>query len=340
MTKAFVLMTALPPTLGHLDLIKFASSVGDETIVIVCTQPGEPFVEERVVAIREALWTMDVRVENLHRTIQQEPGDTPDEFWEMWSGILRTEYGFETGDYIVASEPYGLTLAEKVGGVFIPYDIDRNIRYTRASEIRDSPEELFSDILPEFRRYLKKTITFFGAESTGKTTTSKVIAKLFNTLWLPEWARPYLELVGPDLTTDKMLNIANAQRALQITGQDNLEHYFVIQDTDLFSTLGFWEAWDDDWIPTSLKKDAHFLKSDLYIILSSDIPYEPDPLRYGGDKRETPDQFWIDLCEREGLNYVYITETGSKRNLKALAAIFDAFPDNYLEYQREGEQYK
>ena len=114
-----------------------------------------------------------------------------------------------------------------------------------------------------------------------------------------------------------------------------------IQDTDLFSTVGYWELWDKDSMPQELLESARLRKSDLYVILSSDIPFEPDPLRYGGTVRETTDQYWIDLCEREGLPYVYITETEVGGRLGAtISAIVKFFGDNPLSYQRSGKEYE
>src|SRR5690606_28700585 len=112
-----------------------------------------------------------------------------------------------------------------------------------------------------------------------------------------------------------------------------------IQDTDLFSTVGYWEMWDKDSMPQSLLEDARDRKSDLYVVLSSDIPFEPDPLRYGGNTRESTDQYWIDLCEREELPYVYITETNDR--LGAVVNAIEKFlGSNPLAYQRIGEEYE
>ena len=74
MSTAFVLMTAMPPTKGHLHLIQFASHVTDETCVIIGTQPSEPYVQERIAAISRAAQTMaGVRVVNIHKTLPQTP---------------------------------------------------------------------------------------------------------------------------------------------------------------------------------------------------------------------------------------------------------------------------
>jgi hypothetical protein len=42
------------------------------------------------------------------------------------------------------------------------------------------------------------------------------------------------------------------------------------------------------------------------------IPFEKDILRYGGNKRESKTQFWIDLLDEFGLNYHVVKETSIK----------------------------
>ena len=36
-------------------------------------------------------------------------------------------------------------------------------------------------------------VVLFGPESTGKTTLSRQLAKHYNTIWVPEYAREYLQ---------------------------------------------------------------------------------------------------------------------------------------------------
>ena len=350
MKEAFVVMTALPPTVGHLELIKYASALMSysslyyrdyNVTVLVCTQPGEPFAEERFSSLREASERAglgNVRVHHYHKTIPQEPGNNPEAFWDMWADIL-SSYGYQMGDYLVSSELYGVEMARQLDGIYMPFDIDRRIEPTKATSIRKDPRFYFQDILPEFRPFLRKTVTFFGAESVGKTTTSYVVAAMHRNKFLHEWARPYLEAVGPQLTREKMMRIYAGQRALQTYGQRDTSTEFIIQDTDLFSTVGYWELWEPESMPKSLLTDARMLQSDLYVILTSDIPFERDPLRYGGDIRETPDQYWIDLCARENLPYVIITDT-IDRTKAAEKAILEYFPTDYLNYKREGKEYE
>lgn len=314
-------MTAMPPTNGHLQLIQFANLLAtDETIVIVSTQPCEPMGQQRVAALRAAIQRCglaNVTIKHLHKTIEQNPSAPG--FWEMWRQLMLS-FGVTPDDYIVASEPYGKRLAEIVGAQFYPYDIDRSINPAKATPIRNDPLTNFATILPEFQPHLRTTITIFGAESTGKTTLSRELAKQLGGHWLFEYARPYLENTVNEITPRSMRAIWHGQAALQQQANNLLNKPYVIQDTDLFSTVGYWQL--PDWrsmvgdCPEDLVRDAKRLQSDLYIITRSNIPFEQDPLRYGGDVREGSDNYWINLCIRHNLPYIILENSDLNARIK------------------------
>jgi HTH-type transcriptional repressor of NAD biosynthesis genes len=248
-------------------------------------------------------------VHHLNRRLEQNP--EAEGFWDMWVDIM-TSYGAQPGDYYVTSEPYGKTMAEKMNGIFMPYDPERKLYYTKATQIRNQMKEYFHDILPEFQHVLRTNVVIFGAESTGKTTLSEKLSDAVNGHWLFEWARPYLEIAGPDIHKESMEAIWKGQRALQDHSKYLYDKPFAIFDTDLFSTVGYWEQphWTESLgpVPEELVNDALARKADLYIITRSNIPFEKDPIRYGGDRRESPDDFWIGIAEKYGLNYVVLDE--------------------------------
>jgi HTH-type transcriptional repressor of NAD biosynthesis genes len=351
MTKAYVLMTAMPPTKGHLHLIQFAARLAGDVEVIVATQPGEPFEYERVMALREAVQGKygRVSINHIRKTLPQEPNPEAEaEFWDMWAEFLR-QFGIQPGDYIVASEAYGIKLAEITGAVFMPYDMERSISYTKATDVRRDPTENFEDILPEFQPLLRKRITIFGAESTGKTTLSRELALGLGGHWAFEWARPYLESVGAEITQKKMVTIWKGQKALQEQVQLMQDKAFIFQDTDLFSTLGYWQysqwaALEHHPVPINLLGDAMDSQSDLYLITKSNIPFEHDQLRYGGDHREIPDKTWIDMCDRYGLNYHVLESDDRIERLQEAEEVINKLVQtevtNKLAYQREGKEYE
>lgn len=352
MSHAYVLMTALPPTLGHLDLIQFAGALNVRKVVVFLnTQPDEPMVTERYQALWDTLVDLnrlegrekyDIKWQN--EATQQEPIDGDDDaFWANWVDNLH-RYGFVDGDYIVASETYGVELAKRANGVFMPYDPERWSRYTKGTAVRNdwTGTEEWASILPAFRQKIQKKITIFGAESTGKTTLTEALQSRWATesIKLFEWARPYLEMTGPEVSVSGMYHIWEGQLALQLRAYEAALKPLVIQDTDLYTTIGFWEHWDPASMPVGILFDAKMTQSDLYIITRSNIPFEHDILRYGGDERETPDQYWIDICEKYGLNYVVLdSESLDDRLDEASDLVFDLLK-NPIEYTRQGAEYE
>ena len=320
LAEAFVLVTAMPPTVGHIALIEFASIVAPTT-VIVTTQPHEPYPRERFEAI--SLYFKGnprVTVKWFNKPLPQDPA-TP-MFKEMWRDLMTQKFFFCEGDYIVASEPYGQWLADMCKGQFLPYDIPRDFSPARASNCRLDPARHWDEILPEFRPVLETRVTFFGAESVGKTTLSKQVAEWLGGTWIPEYARPYLETVGNEITDEKMVNIWKGQCALQEQAFRAARKPILIQDTDLWSTVGYYGLYDPQSMPQGLVEDAMQTKSDLYVILSvDDVPFEPDPLRYGGHQRESDDAYWISLCERYGLNYVVVKRDRKTRYGQAVQEV-------------------
>ena len=60
-----------------------------------------------------------------------------------------------------------------------------------------------------------KKIVVIGPESTGKSTLCEQLAKHYDSLWCPEYAREYLFAYGRDYTYDDLLIIAKGQLQLE-----------------------------------------------------------------------------------------------------------------------------
>lgn len=322
--KAFVLLTAMPPTTGHLQLLQFANNIAEGGVVaVINTQPHEPFPTERARSLRKAIKRLGLsrRIKLIHYNKTMEQNPTAPGFWDMWQSMMY-EFGVTSNDCIVASERYGKKLANITGAQFYPYDIDRALNPTKATRIRNDPVAHFDNIIPEFQPYMRTRITVFGAESTGKTTLSRELAETLGATWIFEYARPYLEETINEITHDSMAAIWRGQKALQAQARQISASPYIIQDTDLFSTVGYWQF--PHWqpaigpCPDDLIRDALLDKSDLYIVTKSNIPFEPDPLRYGGNQREGTDDYWISICKKYDLPYVVI-ETNDRDDRRCIA---------------------
>lgn len=323
MTTAYVIMTAMPVTKGHIKLIEFAAYTADNVRVILCTQPTEPFVIERHEALLNHFMNdPHISIENFHKEVPQDPS-TPG-FQNMWAEILRS-YGCTGGrDVLVASEPYGVWLANILGVNFVPYDPDRELTPVKATDVRADPWNNFHLIADQFQQFVRVDVTIFGAESTGKTTLARLLAEACNGHYFYEWARPYLETVGTEINVKSMTDIWDGQYALEMHANDFYDRPIHFYDTDLYSTIGYWQQphWAEFLgpVPQGLIDAAG--KADLYLITQSNIPFEEDPLRYGGDHRESDDQYWIDIADQYHLNYVVLNgQTLNERLAEALDAI-------------------
>lgn len=308
-TNSLIVMTALPPTTGHRDLIEFSSNLADKTWVLIFGLSKEPIsgFDRKWDLKEEFSGVSKIVVRNItDDSAPQNPEDHPD-FWNWWkNAVIKAVPEVTQWDYVVASETYGGPLAEVLGAQFMPLDIDRELNSTKATDVRNNLRGNWNSILRATRSRLQVTGVVFGQESVGKTTVSKYVAQLLNGTWGFEYARPYLEAVGPDIDLGVMERIHLGQAALQRSLHYQAKSPFIILDTDLWSTFGYYPILDQGPAPEALIQDAHRLAGDMYYVLDDGIPFEEDILRYGGDKRTTTKQFWIDILEEEGLPYTLV----------------------------------
>lgn len=309
MKNIIVLMTALLPTTGHADLINFAANIPDAKVhVLINGRTFEPIPSlHRWQDLHDHFKNFpNVYVaHSVEDSAPQNPEDMPDGFFEWWKDEINTNFPIVGGhwDYVVAAEPYGHKVAETLNARFVPYDLGRIINPARGTSTRNSPWELWEHILPETRRRYMIKATMFGQESVGKTTMAKAVAEKLNARWIPEYAREYLETVGPEVTAEAMENIHAGQAALQRSNFANVTKPALLLDTDLFSTVGYYNIMKIENAPEDLVRDAHKFASDVYYVLPDDIPFEPDILRYGDGVRESDTHYWIDLLEKYHQNY-------------------------------------
>ena len=332
MKTNWVLMTAMPVTTGHEALIKFADRFSahrnELTVVVLCTQPGEPYIRERQKAIQtilNRLPTAQLRV--IPDEIEQNPGASG--FWDLWRGILG-DFGFKPGDGIIASDEYGKRLAQELGGKFYPYDLKREIVSSKATAVRHSYTWNYDMVADSFKPFLQRRVVVFGAESTGKTTLTRAIYSEYGPRMstpLVEWARPYLEMKdNPEIEPGDMDAIYAGQRALQWQALDAGKP-LIIQDTDTLSTLGYTKL-HPEWNSEDYEHEwAGVYPADLYLFLPSTIPFEKDPLRYGGDVREGSDEFWLNILKEEEVDYKVIESTTVKDRKKEAVAHIDNLLD-------------
>jgi NadR type nicotinamide-nucleotide adenylyltransferase len=135
---------------------------------------------------------------------------------------------------------------------------------------------------------LKVVIT--GPECSGKTTLAEALAKRFNTLWVHEGARSYLDTMpaGQAYNEATLLEIAKYQLQLEDLMTAAIkpgDPQLLFCDTDLI-TIRIWgeEKYgrSDPWIVQRTEQRPY----GLWLLSSPDMPWESDPLRENPHDRD------------------------------------------------------
>lgn len=157
-------------------------------------------------------------------------------------------------------------------------------------------------------------VVLFGPESTGKTTLSNQLARHYNTVWVPEYARDYLQ----NKWNNKRKTCENSDLIPIAIGQMKLENELakkadkvLICDTDLLETKVYSEEFYGGFVNPDLEEAAITNSYNLYLLTYIDTPWEKDDLRDRPELRlEMFNAFENALIK---YNRPYITLKGDKK---------------------------
>jgi len=125
-------------------------------------------------------------------------------------------------------------------------------------------------------------VVLFGPESTGKTTLSKQLARYYNSVWVPEYAREYLQDKWNEerktCEPKDLLPIAKGQIALENKLAKKTDTVLIC-DTNLLETKVYSEAYYSGTCHPALEKYALEHKYSLYFLTYIDTPWEADDLK-------------------------------------------------------------
>ena len=189
---------------------------------------------------------------------------------------------------------------------------------------------------------LLKKIVVIGPESTGKSTLCKQLANHYGTLWVPEFARQYLEKHGMNYSYENLLTIAKSQIELEemyesemVKGQSSIvnskpDSPFIIHhspqllfiDTDMYVMKVWCEfvfSKCHNWILNQIAARQY----DLYLLCNIDLPWTEDSLREYPDFeiRNKLYCYYKDLITNQPVPWVEINGDYEMRLKKAIDGI-------------------
>jgi NadR type nicotinamide-nucleotide adenylyltransferase len=249
--------------------------------------------------------------------VPQEPKEHPD-FWRIWHDLIR---GFipQGPDYVFASEVYGNKLAEVLDSTFIPVDVDRELWSISGSMLRQSPLKHWN-FLPEcVRPYFLKRVCLFGPESTGKSTLAKQLSSHYDTIYVHEYARPYLDPQGGKCVYEDISFIARGQAAAEkaLLKQANR---VLFCDTDNLTTT-IWSEIYFNRCPEWIYQQADSHHYDLTLLMDIDVPWVDDNQRDLRHKRKDFFEICLKRLQKSGRDFVIISGNWEERRRKAVDAV-------------------
>jgi len=314
--RGLILGKFMPPHLGHAYLVDFARSYVERVTVVVGSLDREPIPGQlRYAWVREMF--PGANVVHLTEELPQEPSEHA-EFWRLWRESLRRVHP-EPIDFVFASEPYGLELAEVLGAAYVPVDHARELVPVSGTAIREDPMGNWRFIPPCVRPYFVKRVVLFGPESTGKSVLAKRVAEQFGTVYASEYARPLLELQDNRCDYEDIERIARGHLASEeaLARQANR---VLISDTDMLTTTVWSEALFGR-CPAWLKEEAPRRRYDLTLLCDIDSPWHDDGTRFFPNDREAFMERCVKALEAADRPYVKIGGTWEQRFSKACEVV-------------------
>jgi len=163
-------------------------------------------------------------------------------------------------------------------------------------------------------------VVLIGAESTGKTTMAAQLAEYYQTPWVPEYLRIFVDKKGglpepADIPIISRGHLEQEDHYLQET--DNL----LFLDTDLITTLVYYRYYFN-YVPDWVKRAAIEREADLYLLCDTDIPWKADPSqRDGPGVRDVLQQKLRDELISRNLPFVILSGPIEQRMSTAIKAI-------------------
>jgi NadR type nicotinamide-nucleotide adenylyltransferase len=175
----------------------------------------------------------------------------------------------------------------------------------------------------ELRTLSLRRVSITGPESTGKSVLAQRLAGHFNTLWVAEYAREYLNGLGRPYDFEDIAIIARKQFELE-NAMAKKAKKFLFCDTDFLVTK-IWSYYKygkcDPWI----EEMAEYHRYDLYLLCNTDLPWEEDPLREHPQQRDELFRMYMLELKKIEASFVLVSGTGSQRTDRAISAVEMAF---------------
>lgn len=164
-----------------------------------------------------------------------------------------------------------------------------------------------------------RKIAVTGPESTGKSWLTRYLADHYQTVYVPEYAREYIDHLDRDYVRQDITNIAKGQLSAEYEAMQKARG-LLFCDTELIVTK-IWSLHKygicDPWILGEITNNPY----DLVLLCDVDMPWEPDPQREHPHLRTYFFDWFLRELNGYGFHYHIIRGRGEERQDNALKAV-------------------
>ena len=290
-----------PPHRGHLQAIFSAASQCEHLFVVVSNDDNRNKSDSEESGI--GIMSHDLRIRWLCQELSDfdfisvlsiDETDIPayPEGFTQWVNLLldavkntkKYKKDPKTFTFFCGEAVYTDALREY--GEVVIYDIENSWYPIRSSEIRKDPYIYWDYILGAARSFFAKRVLITGTESTGKTSLTKMLAKLYHTSWSYEVGRYYCDdYMG---SNEDIYNDTDFKRLAHLQYEKDEASFrnsnrVCFFDTDAVVTQYYSELYLGhklDYIENFARPERY----DIVLMLKPDVPWVDDGKRLNGDQ--------------------------------------------------------
>jgi len=164
-----------------------------------------------------------------------------------------------------------------------------------------------------------KRAVIIGPECTGKSELSEYLAREFNTVWVEEYAREYLDSLKRPYTAEDLVLIASGQLAREDALASKANNVLIC-DTDLY-VIKIWSIFKYGYCDPAILRAIASRKYDLYLLSYIDIPWQFDPLREHPQEREVLFDLYLSEMQNQSVPFTIIKGSREERRRQAKDAV-------------------
>lgn len=163
-------------------------------------------------------------------------------------------------------------------------------------------------------------IVLFGPESSGKSTLAEQLADFYETVWVPEYMRTYLQhkwdTTQELVSKEDLLPIAKGQLFAENKAA-KIARTYLFCDTNLRELKVYSQYYYKGFCPLEIVRACEENSYDHYFLTQIDVPWRADDLRDRPYDREKLFRIFEDELHKNKLPYTLLAGSEKERLQKA-----------------------